>query len=189
MNFGAVILAGGKSRRMGQNKAQLTVNGKSFLDIIGAELSGFAELMVSVDDAALHPEILLPMVSDAYSDCGPMSGIFSALSSCKSEALLAVSCDLPLFKEALALQLCEAMTDEVDAVIPVTADGFRHLLSAVYSKRCAMVFQRLLKAGNFRLRDALQDLKVVYFDAKPFTKMLTNVNTPEEYNLLLKKEN
>lgn len=126
------------------------------------------------------------MVSDAYSDCGPMSGLFSALSSCKSEALLAVSCDLPLFKEALAFQLCEAMTDEVDAVIPVTADGFRHLLSAVYSKRCAMVFQRLLKAGNFCLRDALQDLKVLYFDAKPFTKMLTNVNTPEDYNLLLK---
>ena len=74
MNFGAVILAGGKSRRMGRNKAQLTVNGQSFLDIITAELSGFAELMVSVDDAALHPEILLPMVSDAYSDCGPMSG-------------------------------------------------------------------------------------------------------------------
>ena len=80
MNTGCLILAGGKSRRMGYRKSSLRLNGTTFLDKLIFELRDFPEILVSVDDAARHPEIPYSMIDDRYSDCGPMSGLYSALS-------------------------------------------------------------------------------------------------------------
>ena len=57
MNTGCLILAGGKSRRMGYQKSSLRLNGTTFLDKLIFELRDFPEILVSVDDAARHPEI------------------------------------------------------------------------------------------------------------------------------------
>ena len=73
MNTGCLILAGGKSRRMGYRKSSLRLNGTTFLDKLIFELRDFPEILVSVDDAARHPEIPYSMIDDRYSDCGPMS--------------------------------------------------------------------------------------------------------------------
>ena len=75
MNTGCLILAGGKSRRMGYRKSSLRLNGTTFLDKLIFELRDFPEILVSVDDAARHPEIPYSMIDDRYSDCGPMSGL------------------------------------------------------------------------------------------------------------------
>lgn len=99
MNTGCLILAGGKSRRMGYRKSSLRLNGTTFLDKLIFELRDFPEILVSVDDAARHPEIPYSMIDDRYSDCGPMSGLYSALSVCESDALLVLPCDVPLFPE------------------------------------------------------------------------------------------
>ena len=97
MNTGCLILAGGKSRRMGYRKSSLRLNGTTFLDKLIFELRDFPEILVSVDDAARHPEIPYSMIDDRYSDCGPMSGLYSALSVCESDALLVLPCDVSSF--------------------------------------------------------------------------------------------
>ena len=64
MNTGCLILAGGKSRRMGYRKSSLRLNGTTFLDKLIFELRDFPEILVSVDDAARHPEIPYSMIDD-----------------------------------------------------------------------------------------------------------------------------
>ena len=117
MNTGCLILAGGKSRRMGYRKSSLRLNGTTFLDKLIFELRDFPEILVSVDDAARHPEIPYSMIVDRYSDCGPMSGLYSALSVCESYALLVLPCDVPLFSGTLAHHLQEVMEHSDTAAI------------------------------------------------------------------------
>ena len=186
---GAVLLCGGKSRRMGRDKAQLIWKGKTFTELIAQELSVFEERLFSVG----APRAPLPppwrFVADVYLDCGPMGGLHAALSACRSPYLAAVSCDLPLLEAALPLHLASLIPGGWDAVVPVTPDGRMHPLCAVYRKELAALLEARLLAGNRRLMDALSAcrLRPVPVDGA-FARMLTNVNTPEDYQALLAGE-
>ena len=191
MKFGAVILYGGKSRRMGQDKAELIIEGRTFLDHIAGELDGFEELILSLDIMEKYPEIRCAAVTDIYSNCGPMGGIHSALTACSSDALLVVSCDLPLFKSELGEYLCTQLDEEIDAVVPVTSDGRIHPLCAVYRKRTSSVFERYLKTGNYKILNAYNDMRVKFLpiDRTPCKeKWLQNINTPQEYDALCRRK-
>lgn len=179
--IGCLILAGGKSSRMGYPKSRLRLHGISFLEMLSYELSGFREFLISVDQAEKHPEITAPTVEDRYPDCGPMSGIYSALCACGSEALLTVPCDVPLFSYGLARQMAEALTEEADALVAVTEDGRMHPLCGIYRKRCIPALEACLQDGNFRMKAALSKLSVQFFQAGKQSFRLQNVNTPEEY--------
>ena len=118
----AVILAGGKSSRMGRDKASLTLGHKTFLQRIAAELDacGFQEKYVSLGSGSRYgmheeenstgtgekTEIHIPggwtVLRDRYRDCGPLGGIHAALSACRAEWALFVSCDTPLYRRELA---------------------------------------------------------------------------------------
>ena len=191
MKFGAVILCGGKSRRMGTDKAMLTLNGLPFIERLAGELSDFNELFISVDSTDNHPQTGLPAIADIYPNCGPMGGLHAALSLCKADALLVLSCDMPLFRREFGEYLFSELTPDADAVVPRTSDGRVHPLCAVYRKTALPIFESLLDSGNFRMRDALANLLVKYVsikDSSYYEKCLQNVNTPAEYEALLKRE-
>lgn len=181
MQYGVVILAGGKSSRMGTPKYQLKTGGLRFLDRLVYELEGFAELLVSVDDEAKHPDIKYPMVSDIIADCGPMGGLYSALKSCTSDAVVTVPCDVPYFSKRVAEQLCANLDNMTDAVIAVTEDNRKHPLCGVYKKRCLDVFEQCLKEHNYRMYDALEKLRVKYCHVGKDSQQLYNVNTPSDF--------
>ena len=184
MNYGAVILAGGKSRRMGTDKAELKLNGIRFLDKLAYELSGFPELLVSVNDKEQYPETEYPMVCDIFPDCGPMGGLYAALESCTSDALVVVPCDVPLFSKGMADEMCACMEEETDAVIAVTEDGREHPLCGVYKKSCLSVLEQCLKKHDYRMRDAISRLRVKTWQAGKHSWRFLNVNTPEEFEKL-----
>ncbi len=186
MKCGAVILAGGQSRRMGKNKAELKMDERSFLDILVNELECFDELMVSVDMIVRHPEIKYPMVEDLYHDCGPISGVYSALRKSVSDALLVVPCDVPLFSRTLAMDMIACLDAETDAVIAVTEDGREHPLCGVYRKNCLNKLGECLKSGLYRMRDVLLKLHVKTYMTEGKSWRIQNVNTPEEYERLIR---
>lgn len=188
MTLSSLILAGGQSRRMGEDKALLSYDGRHFLDIIARELAPFGKFTVSVDSPERYPRLGYKMISDVYPHCGPLGGLHAALSECETDCLIAVSCDLPLFRSELGKALFAAMTPDCDAVVPKTSDGRNHPFCAVYSRRCAAVFEAQLKAGSYCMKDALDKLNVIYFKAGSFADMLTNINTPEEYASLRGKD-
>jgi len=189
-SIAAVVLAGGQSHRMGADKAGLAIGGQSFLEKIAAELAGFGEVFVSVAAAGAPRLSGCRNVADVYKDCGPLSGLYSALSVIETEALLAVSCDLPFFSRVLGEYLVAQLDETCDAVVPVTA-GRMHPLCAVYRKRCAAVFKQQLEQGDLKLRNALKRLRTKYveIEAGEFAEMLDkNINTRADFAALGAKD-
>jgi molybdopterin-guanine dinucleotide biosynthesis protein MobB len=189
----AVILAGGKSERMGVNKARLPWrDGRTLLERMAGCLKHLDEVLLSVGaEEQKYENLSLPVVVDRYPDRGPMGGIYSALLACRSNWLLAVSCDLPLFERELAdyliSHLRSGVSDECNIVLTVTRDGRVHPLCGLYSKRVLDTLGGLLALGNYRMMDAARETGFlpVSLEGTPFAdEMLANVNTFREYALL-----
>ena len=189
---GAVILAGGMSRRMGRDKALLCLEGRTFLERVAESLSDFGEVLlsVSVNPSRRYERVRLRVVEDRTGDCGPMGGLYSALKICESQWLLAVSCDMPLLTREFAEYLFSYAENEHDAFVPVTRDGRAQPLCAVYAKRAAGVLEECLARGNRAITNALGKMKVKYIPLRHSLyadRTLWNVNTPEEYDALLRE--
>lgn len=182
--MGVVLLAGGKSRRMGNDKARLQLEGESFLQRIAGELSCYEERLLSVDQPERYKELDWRHVADQIPGCGPIGGLSAALGSSCADVLLVVTCDVPLYRAEFGAWLFAQLEEPWDAVVPVSEDGI-HPLCAVYRKRCFPFFQKQMESGNYRIRGVLDQLNVRYVEAGEWRDVLCNVNTPEEYQKLL----
>ena len=183
MKIGCVILAGGKSSRMGKDKALLEINGKNFIKQLTEELDWFGEKLIARGNNSEIQEVLWPVMPDVYQERGPIGGLHAALSLCESDALFCVSCDMPLIQSPLAKSLCDSMDEACDAVVAKAEDGRIHPLCAVYRKEAAAVFEEQILSGNNRIMSALDKMRVKYItiDFERGAQQLFNVNTPEEY--------
>ena len=191
MDVGAVILAGGKSARMeGRDKALLPLGNARFLERLLSALDGFGEVLVSTDRAGRYPGLPVPAVPDRFPGTGPLGGLCSALAACRSEALLTVPCDVPLFSRELASYLRALLSPGQDAWILTDRSGRDHPLCGVYHKSALAAMERQLEAGNFRMRDLLGRLRVkrvpLGYTVFP-DSCVANVNTPEDYRQLLRE--
>ena len=182
--FGAVILCGGSSRRMGRDKAELTVGGETFLQRLIRELGGYPEVLLSAADSESYARWGVPVIPDRFPHAGPAAGLQSALTSCRSDALVCVPCDLPLFSKELGDALCAALRPEDHAAVVETRDGRIHPLCGVYRREAAPILERCLTQGTRRMRDILGQMRVRTFalaDTPYGDELVTNLNTPEEY--------
>jgi molybdopterin-guanine dinucleotide biosynthesis protein A len=187
MKIGAVILAGGKSLRMGTDKAVLSYEGQSFLDCISKELRSFDERILSINDGRQYEECGFHVVKDIFPDCGPISGLHAALCACKSDALFCIPCDVPLFRLSLADYICSKAEEKYDAVIPVFKDGHIHPLCAVYKKTAVDIFEKQILSKKYKIMDAHEFMNIRYIPLEAIgnaEKYLFNVNTPEEFEQL-----
>ncbi len=187
-SIGVVIMAGGSATRMGGvDKGLLRLNGRNFLDILLEQVRHVPELLLSVDRPDRYPDCPATRIVDAAPGNGPLQGLAQALDVCRSDALLALAVDMPLFEYGLARYLAAFFRPGTLAVAARDRTGRRHPLCALYSKRAAPVLHRQLAANNLKLRDALALLDAVdaplehsaYPDA-----MLANVNSPEQFAAL-----
>ena len=181
----ALILAGGKSRRMGgRHKGALPIGAETFTRRLINELKPCTEQIFLSYGAAVHLDFEdCRIVRDEYTDCGPMGGLHAGLKACESDLLLVAACDMPLLSRKL-YDFLLADLGEYDAVVPVV-DGQLQPLSAVYRKTLLPIFESCLQEKNYRLRSALEQAKVNYICADAFAKQLQNINTEEEYQSFL----
>lgn len=188
MNIGCAILAGGKSSRMGTDKALLNIHGKDFLSRLTDELSVFEERIISLGSGSqcLPENRRWTAVFDLYPDHGPIGGLHAALSACRSDALLFVTCDMPLFQYSLAqLLCCEMNMRPCDAVVSVTADGRIHPLCGVYRKSALPILENQIVSGQNKMMKLLDRLHVTYVPLPHSLEIqVLNINTPEDYQNL-----
>lgn len=182
--IGAVILAGGQSRRMGTNKALLELGGETFMSRIIKQLGGFREVLLSVDNPDGFRTLGLPLVKDIYPNSGPIGGIYSALTACQSDYLLVISCDLPFFDAQVADYMCSYIADEYDAYPAVTRDGRIHPLCCIYAKTALPALRMRLQRGELRLMDAFLGLncREIHFKHSAYSDdVLYNINDHTQY--------
>lgn len=153
MNFSAVILAGGASRRMGRDKAVIEVGGQSLLSraVATVRRAGASEVFISGRKGGNYAEVDCPVLFDAKPGCGPLGGIESALSVMSSPLLLVLAVDLPRMTATFLRRLisrCDANT----GVVPKWR-GELEPLAALYPKRCHALVLEALRQDHLAARD------------------------------------
>jgi molybdenum cofactor guanylyltransferase len=188
MKAAAIILSGGKSSRMGTNKALLKINKKTNIERIADTLKASFNDIILVTN---HPEdyqfLGLKMVSDQYPDRGPLAGVHAGLVSTNFDTNFIVACDMPFVSVELAEVLVNECAD-YDAVIPVI-NGVQHPLFAVFQKRVIGEVARSIEAGRLRMKHLLDTLNVRYVTEKDLQayssidieRVFFNMNHPNEY--------
>ncbi|MBI5678194.1 MAG: molybdenum cofactor guanylyltransferase [Planctomycetes bacterium] len=181
-----IILAGGKSRRMGSNKAFLKYGATTFIEHQVMMLRKiFDEIILSANDVNAYTSLKLPIVSDIIPEKGPLSGICAGLSRAKSSHAFVIACDMPFINEQLILYL-ESQINGYDVVVPQTSRGLEPM-HAFYSRNCIQPMHRCLEEGRLRIIDFFSEVKVKIVDEKEFAGLdaslqsLINLNTPDEY--------
>ena len=183
MEISIGILAGGKSSRMGRNKALMKINGKSFLEILLNEFKSFSDIIVS---QAYNDEYKLTgcrFVSDIEAEKGPLEGICRILETSENDHVFICAVDMPFLKKELAEFLAQFISTDIDCCC--IDDGERlHPLCAVYSKSTAQTANRLISENKLKLTEFLQSIRTKHISLS-YTcfdkKQICNINTYEDY--------
>lgn len=153
MNFSAVILAGGRSSRMGRDKAWLEVGGQTLLarQIGLAHKLGAAEIFISGRADEDYSGFDCRVLQDKFLDAGPLAGIERALHATTSPLLLVLAVDLPAMDPKLLRQLAAGCSDAC-GMIPKLANQIEPL-AAFYPKRAHDLVMASLDRGDFAVKD------------------------------------
>lgn len=195
-NMTAVLLAGGKSSRMGYHpKQNLLLDGESFKQRILRQFQGFGEIAVSVEngsekDRTNWPDTgetaAYPVWWDRVSNLGPLGGLEACLERAAYETVLFVACDYPLMTSACIDFLIGQIKAEDDCVVPVV-NGRIHPVCAIYRKRIYPVVEEQIKKDELAMKRLLKKLQVHYVEMPElYERCFWNVNTPEDYEKLKK---
>ena len=178
------VLAGGKSSRMGENKAFLVYSGRPLIARIAEAVSAAAGQVALVGDPEVYGRLGYPAIPDRFVNCGPLGGMAAALAYTTADWNLLVACDMPAVTTGLLsaiLEAAENLPGEADCLVPDAPPGGLQPLCAVYRRRCCGPAQDALARGERKVHDWLHTLHVHRWpvgEASPFQ----NVNTPLEWN-------
>lgn len=187
-----VILAGGKSSRMGSNKARLNIGGETIIERIHATLRiVFPQTCIVADHVEEYAFLGVPVYPDLVKQSGPLGGIHSALANTTSEFRFIVSCDIPFITDELIRHVANSI-DDADICVP-QADGKIHPLCGMYRETCTRAVNERIGKKQLKLQELLLDLKtiIVPIDASlPFyhPRLLQNINSMDDYMISMKRE-
>ncbi len=181
-----VILAGGENKRMGSDKAFLTVEGKPIVErVLAAFGELFPSIIISTNSPHLYGSYGVDVVIDAVESRGPLTGIYSSMLHSHDSYYFVVACDMPFLNPELIAYMRD-VADGYDAVAP-RLRGMVEPLHAVYSRSLLPVMERLVRQGRQQIRLLFDHGRVRYIDDAeikrfdPANKVFTNLNTPHEY--------
>jgi molybdenum cofactor guanylyltransferase len=186
-----VVLSGGKSRRLGQDKAQLSFHeGMNQLDYMLSLLDAFCEsLAISCRDSQRSErssKFDVDLILDEQGLVGPMAGVISSLRNSSNRAVLMVACDMPLLDAGVLLKVVSLRNSEKLATCLLAQDGKPEPMCAVYESRCLLALEDWVERGNHSLRRFLEssDVELIEVDEP---QMLASVNTLEDVESVRKR--
>mgnify|MGYP000857397867 FL=1 len=179
-----VVLAGGKSTRMGRDKALVEVDGKPMIQhAIDVLLPQVKELIV-IGDPRKYRRFHDDIIPDELEGLGPLGGIVTAMGHARYDHLLVLACDVPEVNAKLLEKIKFHFPMDGDALVPRHQD-FVEPLVAGYDRRCAEPFTELLSKGVLRMTEALAAVRTHYLDVVPGQDgwpedLFRNVNGPDD---------
>lgn len=181
-----LILAGGASTRMGQNKALALLLGIPLIERVAAAARQLTDdILLVTNEPAPYAKLGLPSVADAQPGIGPLMGLYSGLAAARYDLAILVACDMPFLSLDLLRYLISLAPDH-DVVIPRTEDGL-HPLHALYRRpTCLPAIAAAIGAGQRRMisfhgRVRVREVpegELAALDPTGFALM--NVNTPDD---------
>lgn len=180
-NITGIILAGGKSSRMGSDKGFLLLNQKAFVQYSIDALSPLVSEIIIVSDHSAYDTFGYKRVNDITKNAGPVAGIISGLEATQTTYNIILSCDIPLINTKILNQLITAATPNT-SIIQLESHGKRMPLIALYNKQVLPIFKEQLQNNERRLRMVVNacGYKTITLSDKD-TVSTKNVNTQTEF--------
>jgi molybdopterin-guanine dinucleotide biosynthesis protein A len=188
MNF--YILAGGKSRRFGSNKAFFVIDGKIVIERVIAAIPPNHAIFIITNSAAEYAPLNLPTLSDNFPDAGPLAGIQAGLVHSSYEWNFFLASDFPCLQRNSIDEIClrlflnknEGEMEKIQVILPMTKDGPQPLC-ALWSKSALPFIAAALQSKNLSVRQLLNKLSLQYITPSN-PEVLFNLNTPGDLLLL-----
>jgi molybdopterin-guanine dinucleotide biosynthesis protein A len=188
----ALILCGGRSKRMGRPKAFLPFAGTTIIEhLLGVTKLVFDETFLVSNEPEMFNHLEVDVVKDILPYRGPLGGILSGLLVARNEHVFILACDMPLVNRRL-MRCLSAQRHDSDVVVLSHAEGIEPLLG-VYSKTCIKPLEESLFAGNLKVHEFLTSLNAKVYEYKETQSdsgelpIYFNVNTPQDYSEVLTK--
>jgi molybdopterin-guanine dinucleotide biosynthesis protein A len=186
MSLTGVIQAGGRSTRMGgEPKALLEIGGRRIVERVADVLGQVTDdLLMVTNTPDLFEWMGLPMVPDAFPDCGSLGGIYSGLKAAPGGAIFTVACDMPFLSPAVA-RLVTSRAGMADVVAPRVGPHFE-TLHACYGRACLGPMERRLAAGELKITGFWDEVRVLVIAEEDVARLadpavvFSNVNTPDD---------
>lgn len=176
-----VILAGGKSRRMGTDKARLELAGQSLFERALQLLQGFFATIIIAGDRPDLARPGIPALADFYPGSA-LGGLHTGLKNATSDWIFVAPCDMP-YPDAEIVERLLQQRNGFDAVVPRTPDGYEPVF-ALYHKNCLPQMEAMLQQNQFRIYDFYQRIAIHYLDPpnlpEGWQRALININTQEQ---------
>jgi molybdopterin-guanine dinucleotide biosynthesis protein A len=178
----AIVMAGGESRRMGHDKANLILGEKTLLQTVVETMEQiFPEVIVSVRQ--VRPTMNWLQVCDDPAHRGPLAGLLAGLQKAETPWIFAVACDMPFIKPQV-IECLSHYRSGVEAVVPLV-QGYLQPLAAFYAKESLGAVSNVLnRSGKQSFREVLDQLKVNYvtenqlLEADPTLQSFRDLDTP-----------
>jgi molybdenum cofactor guanylyltransferase len=183
------LLSGGKSDRMGQDKALMPFLGRPLIQRIRERLAALAdEVILSTNRPEDFAFLGLPMYPDIQAGHGALGGLYTVLSAARYPILAAIACDMPFANLDLFEYEAELLAKaRADVVIPSMAKGLEPLHAVYRRETCLPVIRSALEAGKLKMSGWLPDVNVKLVPPEEIARCdpgglaFWNVNTPEEF--------
>lgn len=185
-----VIVAGGKSTRMGLNKALREWDGIPLIAHVAKTMQGvFKRVLIVADDAESYRFLRLPVYPDIFKDSGPLGGIHAGFIHSGAKNIFVSACDTPFISQALVEYILRYPSEAPVKIAEM--DGEMHPLCGLYSRSALPWIQHALEANHLQLKQVLhrvQAATVPITPAIPFYHplLLKNFNTPADFEPLVR---
>lgn len=178
------VLAGGRSSRMGRDKALIEIDGHTLLDRALHILRPHVDELLVIGDPMRHGQAVARVIPDDGPGKGPLAGIVTALRHAAHDQVIIMACDMPGVNAQLIERLKQGPKDRSDAFVP-QCDGDLEPLIAVYRRQCLPVFEASIAEGRWKVADALERLIATYVQICPGEDgwpkdLFRNVNSPTD---------
>lgn len=195
------ILAGGKSSRMGSNKAFLTYKENSFIEVIARECEEFSRIIISTNQTEAYKNLGYKLVKDEREGFGPLEGIYQIIKKIDTEYVLILATDMPHIKKSFLQKFTNSLQElkeskegdnEMPACMVLRAGGRIQPLCSIYSKKTLPAIELMREKEEHKLRILFDRVDTRYVDIENlgFTiDMVTNINTRDDYKEMINDKN
>ena len=186
-NITGVVLGGGQSRRMGQDKRILEWEGMKFLDKVCLTMGELFDevLLVTAKEDYSCAHLPVRLVTDAISQKGSLGGLYTGIKEASRPYVFVVACDMPFLNSLVISRLCSLPASDV--VMVQLSTGFQPLHGR-YAKVCLPIFEQMILEGNLRIQSVVHQSALsvqiiqesMFRDIEQFFLSFLNINTPSD---------
>ncbi len=179
------VLAGGKSTRMGRDKATLSLHGRTLVETALGAARAITDEVFILGSPALYGQFA-PAIPDIFSGCGPLAGIHAALAQTRTELNLMIAVDTPFLTVQLLRYLVERAIAARTVVTAPEINAYPQPLCAVYAREFLPIAEQALRAGNNKIVPLFPATRTLVIPEAEMTRvaftaeMFDNLNTPED---------